>query len=105
MDFFGLVRQSAARQGWSRVVASSALAALILVGVAVATLNVRHYVEWQSLPQTRRARYIYITTSEFPRWAADIVDRVIYDRGITNLGVWRQAHPIADPANPIEALE
>jgi hypothetical protein len=62
--------------------------------------NVRHYVDWQNNPKTRTARYLYITSPEFPIWAADIEERIKTNRETFNVGIWRDEFPILDIANP-----
>jgi hypothetical protein len=86
--------------GWPSLLRRYPNAVLALSVIVAAYWNVAHYVAWQSSPQTRQARYIYVTAREFPLWAADIVDRAVNNGGVTNLGVWRDAYPIQDRANP-----
>lgn len=62
--------------------------------------NVKHYVDWQTTSRTRQDRYLYITAREFPDWAASIVDLAKNKQNSTNVGQWRDAHPIQDIANP-----
>jgi 4-amino-4-deoxy-L-arabinose transferase-like glycosyltransferase len=83
-------------RGLASLLQAACAAAILLVCVA----NVRHYVSWQSKPQTRSSRYIYLTVSEFPRWADDVVARARSGQGVTNLGMWRGLYPIPHPANP-----
>jgi hypothetical protein len=65
----------------------------------VAFSNVQHYVGWQKKPQTREQRYLYVTEQEFPLWATTIVE--LSKKEVTmNVGQWRDAHPLADIANP-----
>jgi 4-amino-4-deoxy-L-arabinose transferase-like glycosyltransferase len=83
---------------------------LVSVGVTafvmiVSVGNVRHYVEWQSDPGTRQARYLYITVSEFPRWMGDVVERARSGQGKINVGQWREAYPIKDLKNPEPIFE
>jgi hypothetical protein len=68
--------------------------------VAAAGLNVRQYVDWQSDPDTRAARYLYVTASEFSAGAGEIVDLASTRQRSMNVGQWRNAHPIQDIANP-----
>ncbi len=91
------------RARWPVVVQRAATA-----GVAVAILlagyaNVTHYVDWQNLPHTRQDRHLYVTVREFPEWATAVVERARLKQGISNIGTWRDAHPlqnIADPYGP-----
>ncbi len=62
--------------------------------------NIKHYVDWQNLPHSRQDRYLYITAREFPDWAADTVDRARNQAVASNVGQWRDIHPIQDRANP-----
>ena len=78
----------------------SALAWIVLIAAFV---NVKHYIDWQSMPQTRQDRHLYVTIREFPDWSADIVDRARNNGGMSNVGQWRDAHPIQDIANPYGA--
>jgi 4-amino-4-deoxy-L-arabinose transferase-like glycosyltransferase len=74
---------------------------LLALAVLVAGyFNVKHYVDWQNSPQTRTARYLYVTAREFPIWAADVENRIKSNRDTINVGIWREMHPIADIANP-----
>jgi 4-amino-4-deoxy-L-arabinose transferase-like glycosyltransferase len=75
-------------------------ATLSVTLLLAAYANIMHYIEWQSLPHTRQDRYLYVTAREFPDWSADIVDRARNKRGTSNVGQWRDAHPIQDIANP-----
>jgi 4-amino-4-deoxy-L-arabinose transferase-like glycosyltransferase len=78
---------------------------LILLALAVfmlAVANGMHYVGWQSNPQTRSARYLYVTAREFPEWAATIAGLAASGRGIMNVFQWRESHPIANISNPYE---
>ena len=82
-------------------------AAICILGFIVAVLvfsagiaNVKHYVDWQNTPQTRRDRYYYITAREFPDWAGVIAFRAKNNMGIMNVGQWREAYPIEDRAYP-----
>ena len=70
--------------------------AIFLAGYA----NVMHYTEWQNTPHTRQDRYLYITAQEFPEWSANIVMRAKNDLGTSNVGQWRDAHPIQNITNP-----
>jgi 4-amino-4-deoxy-L-arabinose transferase-like glycosyltransferase len=85
------------RAVWARRVSIPVSVALVL---AAGYANVAHYVAWQSNPQTRQARYLYVTSREFPEWSEAIVDRATEALGATNVGLWREAHPILDRANP-----
>jgi hypothetical protein len=85
------------RAVWARRVSIPVSVALVL---AAGYANVAHYVAWQSNPQTRQARYLYVTSREFPEWSEAIVDRATEGLGATNVGLWREAHPILDRANP-----
>jgi 4-amino-4-deoxy-L-arabinose transferase-like glycosyltransferase len=77
------------------------LAALLTVIVLLAGyINIKHYVDWQNDPQTRAARYLYITVREFPEWAADVKDRIRTNRGSISVGIWRDMYPVANVANP-----
>jgi 4-amino-4-deoxy-L-arabinose transferase-like glycosyltransferase len=98
--FLHALRYLASAQGWRKATRQAAVGIFIAIGLAFSAGNVIHYVEWQSRPQTRQQRYIYLTTWEFPLWAEDIIDRALNDRGLTNLGEWRAVYPIADPAHP-----
>jgi len=62
--------------------------AILLVGYT----NVKCYIDWQNKPHTRQDRYLYVTAREFPDWSADIVDRARNNRGMLNVGQWRDAH-------------
>jgi hypothetical protein len=79
------------------------VAGLVLAILFTGYLNVRHYVDWQSLPRTRQDRYLYITAREFPMWAADIVERARDNLGTSNVEGWRAAHPIDNIADPYGA--
>lgn len=79
---------------------SLAVALTTIFVVCAGAWSVFHYVSWQSKPETRLARYPYLTATEFPEWAADITARAVSGRGTTNLYIWRQDHPILDAANP-----
>jgi hypothetical protein len=81
----------------ARHLASAALAVLIMY---IGYINVKHYVDWQSAPRTRQDRYLYITAREFPDWAGSIVERARAGLGASNVGQWRDAHPIPDIADP-----
>lgn len=81
----------------ARPLAITALAAAIC---AAGYANVRHYVEWQNKPHTRMERYLYVTEREFPEWSAMIVELARNKGGATNVGDWRNAHPIQDRENP-----
>ncbi len=71
-------------------------AAILFTGVA----NVKHYVNWQRRPRTRQDRYLYVTAQEFPIWAADVVERARDRVGVSNVGGWRNSHPVHSPADP-----
>jgi hypothetical protein len=75
-----------------------AVAAALVVVASLA--NVHHYWSWQSRPRTRRERWIYVTASEFPAWAAWVNAAADSDKRDTNLGQWRELHPIPDPSAP-----
>jgi len=62
--------------------------------------NIKQYIDWQNTPHTRQDRYLYITAREFPQWAQWIVDHARNQGSVTNVGQWREAHPIEDIANP-----
>ncbi len=83
----------------TRLLVAALVAAIFLAGYA----NVKHYTDWQNTPHTRLDRYLYITAREFPEWAADIVDRARNNRGISNVGGWRDDHPLQDRADPYGA--
>ena len=72
---------------------------VIAAVTAAAVANVKHYIDWQSRPNTRQARYLYVTAREFPAWSAQIVQDAEIGR-TTNVGAWREAHPLRDIANP-----
>jgi hypothetical protein len=76
------------------------LAILVAVILVAGYFNVKHYVDWQNMPQTRKDRYLYVTAGEFPEWSVMIVDLARNKANITNVGQWRDAHPIQDLANP-----
>jgi hypothetical protein len=78
----------------------ASLAVLTIFVLAAGVMNVNHYIEWQMRPNTRQARYIYLRAREFPEWAANTAERAQTRQGSTNLGQWREVHPIQDPANP-----
>lgn len=65
--------------------------------------NIKHYIDWQNLPHTRQDRYLYVTAREFPDWAADTVERAKNQAVASNVGQWRETHPILDRANPYGA--
>ncbi len=92
--------QLAGNRKWpvSSIRLAGALLALVVLVAGYA--NVRHYVDWQNDPQTRGARYLYITTREFPHWAADLEDRIKRNLDTLNVGVWRAMYPIADVSHP-----
>ena len=69
------------------------------VVLMVAVSNVQHYVSWQKKPHTRQERYLYVTKQEFPFWAETIVE-LNKKHETMNVGQWRDAHPLADIANP-----
>lgn len=81
----------------ARQFAPAALAVLVL---CTGYTNVKHYVDWQSAPRTRQDRHLYITAREFPDWADSIVERAQAGLSASNVGQWRDAHPIRDIANP-----
>jgi len=93
----------AAARRWPPIAGTAAVGLVSVAVIVVGFANVAHYVQWQSEPKTRQQRYIYLTVEEFPRWAADIMQRAANGEGITNLGMWREAYPIADPSNPYGA--
>lgn len=95
--FFGRLRIRAQRLALVHALTSGTAAACVLFASCV---NVIHYVDWQSQPRTRGARYIYITTAEFPVWSDDVVQRALQGGGVTNLGQWRTIYPIQDVTNP-----
>jgi len=89
-----------ARADWVLVVRRLLVAALVVAILLVGYANVKHYIDWQNMPHTRQDRYLYITAQEFPEWSAHIIDRAKNNGGITNVGIWRDAYPIQDIANP-----
>lgn len=88
---------SPAQAGVLRSTAVFLLAAVVAAG---GYANVIHYDAWQIDPQTRQARYLYVTTREFPDWAAAIENLAKTGSGKMNVGQWRELHPIPDIANP-----
>ncbi|MGE5463207.1 MAG: hypothetical protein ACM3PS_07625 [Syntrophothermus sp.] len=76
------------------------LAAVSLLVLFAGYANVTHYIRWQNTPRTRQDRYLYLTVGEFPAWAKDTIDRAIQKQSSSNVGQWREAHPIQDIANP-----
>jgi 4-amino-4-deoxy-L-arabinose transferase-like glycosyltransferase len=78
--------------------AAVTVAAFVVLGVAL--WNVNHDVEWQNSPLTRQARYVYVTTAEFPRWAAKLTELAASGQGIINVGSWRELYPIQDIRYP-----
>ena len=88
---------SLAGREWSRRLAEAAAAALVLYfGLA----NILHYWSWQTNPRTRQARWIYITTSEFPDWSAWVTEVADWNGGVTNLDQWFHNHPSINPSVP-----
>ena len=85
---------------WPSWVQKSLRALVAAATILAAGANVVHYVDWQSQPRTRQDRYLYVTVREFPDWAADVVHRATAGLNISNVGGWRDAHPIQDIANP-----
>jgi hypothetical protein len=88
---------------WAQLARRFATAALVVAICAAGYANVTHYVDWQKKPHTRMERYLYITEREFPAWSATIVDLARNKGRVTNVGVWRDAHPIRDTENPYGA--
>jgi 4-amino-4-deoxy-L-arabinose transferase-like glycosyltransferase len=88
---------SPAQEGVLKNTAVFLLAVLVAIG---GYANVKHYVDWQSNPQTRQARYLYVTAREFPDWAAAIENLAKTGGSKMNVGQWREMHPIPDIANP-----
>jgi 4-amino-4-deoxy-L-arabinose transferase-like glycosyltransferase len=78
----------------------TAVLLLVVVAAVGGYANVRHYIDWQRDPQTRQARYLYVTAREFPEWAAAIENLAKTGGGKMSVGQWREAHPIPDIANP-----
>ena len=95
----GLTRISES-SNWPLITRKSSVAALVIAINLVGYINVRHYIDWQNKPQTRQARYLYVTAREFPEWSATIVDFARNKRGTLNVGQWRDAHSIQDIGNP-----
>jgi 4-amino-4-deoxy-L-arabinose transferase-like glycosyltransferase len=79
-----------------RIPATIAAIAVLVAGYG----NLQHYVDWQSSPSTRQARYLYITAREFPQWAAAIEGLARERQGSMNVGQWRERYPIEDRSNP-----
>ena len=77
-------------------------ATLTVILLIAAYANIKHYINWQNLPHTRQDRYLYVTAREFSDWSADIVDRARNNHAASNVGQWRDAHPIQDRANPYD---
>ena len=73
---------------------------MLLVIPFVGYANVIRYMAWQNATRTRQDRYLYIMAREFPEWAKDTVERAGNQQGSSNVGQWRDAHPIQDIANP-----
>jgi len=94
------LRRISTRVGWVLVTRPLLVAALAAAILLVGHANVKHYIDWQNTPHTRQDRYLYITAREFPKWSAHIIDRAKNNGGITNVGIWRDAHPVQDRANP-----
>ena len=93
-----------ASTNWS-FISSRLFAGLLVLAVLVAGYsNVKHYVDWQNNPRTRTARYLYLTAREFPKWAADLEDRIKTGYQTYNVGIWRQWYPIVDISNPYGTL-
>ena len=94
----------AARWGRARgalTAVRSAAAAVLAGAILLAGYgNVTHYVAWQNQPRTRQDRHLYVTTREFPAWAADVVARARTNQGVSNVGGWRDAHPLHDLGDP-----
>ena len=85
---------------WLLIARKLSFAALVVAINLVGYINVRHYIDWQNKPQTRQARYLYVTAREFTERSATIVDLARNKRGTLNVGQWRDAHPIQDKGNP-----
>jgi 4-amino-4-deoxy-L-arabinose transferase-like glycosyltransferase len=75
-------------------------ALIILAILAVGVFNVKHYVDWQNKPETRWARYLYITSREFPKWSAVLEDRIKTNRPPFNVGDWRVMYPLVNISDP-----
>jgi len=78
----------------------SSISAIIVLVLFTGVSNIKQYIDWQNTPHTRQDRYLYITAREFPQWAQWIVDHARNQGSVTNVGQWREAHPIEDIANP-----
>ncbi|HET6845372.1 MAG TPA: glycosyltransferase family 39 protein [Anaerolineales bacterium] len=103
LDWFLQTARVLGREHRGRRLAEPIVAGIaVLVILATGVLDVRHYASWQSEPATRQARYLYLTTQEFPRWATRISEIATSNGGVTNLSQWRQIYPIPDPSNPID---
>jgi hypothetical protein len=109
--FFAGVSLHALQQGISNVLsrkipyadyATKYLAFAILTGLIlwIGYLNVAHYVNWQTAPQTREARYLYVTAREFQDWSAKIMELNTNQFQTMNVGQWRELHPIENKGNP-----
>ena len=83
--------------------APAAMTAIVLLAVAYG--NVTHYVEWQSQPRTRQDRHLYIAAYEFPEWASEVIERARTKQVNSNVGTWRDAHPLKDVGNPQPPLD
>jgi 4-amino-4-deoxy-L-arabinose transferase-like glycosyltransferase len=94
---FDRLSLSPARAGVFKHAAVLLFVAFVAVG---GYANVKHYIDWQSSPQTRQARYLYVTAREFPAWAAAIENLAKTNGSKMNVGQWREVHPIADIADP-----
>jgi hypothetical protein len=98
-----LLRYMGTRDGWSLAGQRSAVAIVALMIVGAASSNLFHYVDWQSQPRTREARYLYLTIGEFPDWGAAIRERARDGEGVLTVGQWREMYPIEDRGNPYAA--
>ncbi len=85
---------------WGSVLKNTAVFLLAVLVAAGGYANLTHYAAWQMNPQTRQARYLYVTAREFPDWAAAIENLAKTGGGKMNVGQWREMHPIPDIANP-----
>ncbi len=92
--------QLSARTAHPLVVTGLARGITAIAIVAAGYFNVAHYVDWQSSPGARQARYLYVTVTEFPQWSAEIVSRITNNRGGMNVGQWRELYPIQNVADP-----
>jgi hypothetical protein len=82
--------------------ATKYLAFAVLTGIIlwIGYSNVANYANWQNNPQTREARYLYITAGEFQDWAARIAELNTNQFQTMNVGQWRELHPIENKGNP-----